>query len=225
MFYNLLDLLVCAACCRPLTLLMPREEPRTTAMRMPPARRASPPNAMVGPLPESSASTFHAVLGPLAAAPALDGRDRRVSVIEGLLVCTGCARWFPIRDGLPEVLPDHLRHWDGDQTWLMARRADAGSALDGLWPLLEARPLQTDSPADRGAHYKRAEMAITHRALPKDFFRWAEVAPFNASSPLFSLDLLARYVTTVSRLGCGVNGIVFDLGSGTGWTSWDAFRW
>ena len=36
---------------------------------------------------------------------------------------------------------------------------------------------------------------------------------------MFSFDLLARYLTTVSRLGCGVNGTVFDLGVGTGWTT------
>jgi uncharacterized protein YbaR (Trm112 family)/SAM-dependent methyltransferase len=219
MLYNLLDILACAACRGPLTLLMAREEPRTTAMRMALARRASPPGALVGPLPESAGSALHPVLSPLAAAPAHDGRERRVGVVEGILVCTGCTRWYPVRRGLPEVLPDHLRDWDDDRAWLEARRASAPAALDALWPVLAARAVQTVNPADDGAHHKRAEMAVTQRALPKDFFRWADVAPFNASSPLFSLDLLARYVTTVSRLGCGVNGLVFDLGPGTGWTT------
>ena len=219
MFYSLLDLLACASCRGALTLLMAREEARTTAMRMAPARRASPPGALVGPIPESSTSPLHSVLSPLAAAPARDGLDRRVGVVDGILVCTSCARWYPVRRGLPEVLPDHLRDWDDDRAWLAARRADAPATLNAIWPLLEARPVQTTNPADEGAHHKRAEMAVTRRALPKDFFRWADVAPFNASSPLFSLDLLARYVTTVSRLGCGVNGLVFDLGPGTGWTT------
>lgn len=219
MFYNLLDFLACAGCRGPLTLLMPREEPRTTTMRMAPAKRASPAGALVGPLDGPSASALYRVLGPLAASPAHDRRERGISVTEGLLVCVACARWFPVRSGLPEVLPDHLRDWQDDRAWLTARRAGAGSELDPLWPLLEARPIDSDNADDRGAHHKRAEMAVTRRALPRDFFRWADVAPFNASSPLFSLDLLARYVTTVSRLGCGVNGIVFDLGPGTGWTT------
>jgi uncharacterized protein YbaR (Trm112 family)/SAM-dependent methyltransferase len=219
MFYNLLDVLVCADCRGPLALLVAREEAQTTAMRMAPARRASPPGAVVGPMGGRADSPLARILAPLAAAPAQDGRERRVAVSDGILVCPACARWFPIRRGLPEVLPDHLRDWQDDRAWLAARRADAGPALNGVWPLLEERRPQTENPADRGAHHKRAEMSVTQRPLPKDFFRWADVAPFSASSPLFSLDLLARYVTTVSRLGCGVNGVVFDLGAGTGWTT------
>lgn len=219
MFYSLLDVLACPACRQLLTLLLPREEARTTSMRLPASRRASPANAIVGPLPDGAASPLAAALTPLAAAPSTDGRDRQVAVTEGVLVCTACARWYPVRSGLPEVLPDHLRDWDADQAWLDKRRAAADAALQNVWPLLVSRSGRTDDPTDSGAHHKRAEMAVTARPLPKDFFRWADVAPFNASSPLFSLDLLARYVTTVSRLGCGVNGVVFDLGAGTGWTT------
>ena len=219
MFYSLLDVLVCAGCRGPLTLLLAQEEARITTMRMAPARRASLPDAVVGPMPPSDGSPLHGLLAPLAGAPAQDGRDTRVAVREGLLVCTTCARWYPVLDGLPEVLPDHLRKWDRDRAWLDRVRGNAPATLDALWPLLEARAVEREDPADRGAHHKRAEMAVTERPLPKDFFAWAEVAPFNASSPFYSLDLLARYVTTVSRLGCGVNGVVFDLGAGTGWTS------
>lgn len=218
MFYPLLDLLACAGCRGSLALLMAREAPQTTTMRMAPATRASPAGALVGPLGDSSSSALQRVLAPLAASPVQDGRERTVRVTDGILVCPACARWFPVRSGLPEVLPDHLRDWQDDRAWLSARRADAGPALDAIWPLLDERPIQ-DDPHDRGAHHKRAEMAVTRRALPADFFRWADVAPFNPSSPLFSIDLLARYVTTVSRLGCGVNGMVFDLGPGTGWTT------
>jgi SAM-dependent methyltransferase/uncharacterized protein YbaR (Trm112 family) len=219
MFYNLLDVLVCAHCRGPLTLLLAREEAQSTTMRMAPARRASPPGALVGPVAGPAESRLTQMLAALAAPPARDGRERSVAVSDGILVCSACARWFPVRRGLPEVLPDHLRDWNGDRAWLGARRADADPALAGVWPLLEERRPQIDDPADHGAHHKRAEMAITQRPLPRDFFRWADVAPFNPSSPIFSLDLLARYVTTVSRLGCGVNGVVFDLGAGTGWTT------
>lgn len=219
MFYNLLDVLACPGCRGGLTLLLARESPRTTRMRMAPARRASTADAIVGPLPDGSPSPLRDALTPLAGAPARDGRERGVEVREGLLVCTTCARWYPVRDGLPEVLPDHLRRWDRDRAWLDELRRGASGPLEAIWRLLDARPERRDDPADAGAHHKRAEMAVTERPLPKHFFTWAEVAPFNASSPLFSLDLLARYVTTVSRLGCGVNGVVFDLGPGTGWTT------
>lgn len=145
-----------------------------------------------------------------------DLRDKSVGVAEGLLLCDGCARWYPIRQGLPEILPDHLRDWNADRAWLAAHRVavPGGEALQ-----LEDRAGSASHANDEGAHYKRAEMAVTQRPLPEGFFGWALVAPFNASSPMFSFDLLARYMTTASRLGCGVNGVVFDLGVGTGWTT------
>lgn len=30
-------------------------------------------------------------------------------IIEGLIRCTKCSRWFPIRGEIPELLPDELR--------------------------------------------------------------------------------------------------------------------
>lgn len=180
MFYSLLEFLACPACRHTLRLMMPVEQPASTAMRT------------------------------------RDARDKSVGVSAGLLRCHGCDRWYPIRQGLPEILPDHLRDWDEDRAWLAAHRAmvPGGDTV----PIDAARNVASPD-ADEGAHYKRAEMAITKRPLPEGFFGWALVAPFSASSPMFSFDLLARYVTTASRLGCGVNGVVFDLGVGTGWTT------
>ena len=145
-----------------------------------------------------------------------DPRDRTVEVAEGVLLCDGCSRWYPIRKSLPEILPDHLRDWDADRAWIATHRA----AVPGGDSVRVNEHGDGVAPADdEGAHYKRAEMAVTQRPLPEGFFGWALVAPFNSSSPMFTFDLLARYMTTASRLGCGVNGIVFDLGVGTGWTT------
>ena len=30
-------------------------------------------------------------------------------IIEGLIICPKCLRWYPIRDEIPEMLPDQLR--------------------------------------------------------------------------------------------------------------------
>ncbi|MCK4497607.1 Trm112 family protein [Candidatus Bathyarchaeota archaeon] len=30
-------------------------------------------------------------------------------IVEGLIVCPRCLRWYPIRDEIPEMLPDALR--------------------------------------------------------------------------------------------------------------------
>jgi SAM-dependent methyltransferase len=92
--------------------------------------------------------------------------------------------------------------------------------LEDVWEFLLAntKPRKNED-LDPGAHYKMAEMSVARRELPKAFFEPGLSVPFNPSRPNFSLDLLARYITTVSRLDCGVNGIVFDLGVGYGWTT------
>jgi len=30
-------------------------------------------------------------------------------IVEGIIVCTQCSRWYPIRDEVPELLPDDIR--------------------------------------------------------------------------------------------------------------------
>jgi uncharacterized protein YbaR (Trm112 family) len=39
-------------------------------------------------------------------------------IIEGLLVCTACNRWYPISDEIPQMLPDDLREAKEDLQWL-----------------------------------------------------------------------------------------------------------
>ena len=35
--------------------------------------------------------------------------EAKEEIVEGLIVCPKCLRWFPIRDEIPEMLPDELR--------------------------------------------------------------------------------------------------------------------
>ncbi len=35
--------------------------------------------------------------------------EEKQEIIEGLIVCPQCSRWYPIRDEIPEMLPDELR--------------------------------------------------------------------------------------------------------------------
>jgi uncharacterized protein YbaR (Trm112 family) len=44
--------------------------------------------------------------------------EEKDEIIEGLLVCTQCDRWFPISDEIPQMLPDDLREAKEDRDWL-----------------------------------------------------------------------------------------------------------
>ena len=35
--------------------------------------------------------------------------EEEAEIVEGLIVCPKCSRWYPIRDEIPEMLPDELR--------------------------------------------------------------------------------------------------------------------
>jgi uncharacterized protein YbaR (Trm112 family) len=44
--------------------------------------------------------------------------SEKEEVVEGLIVCPECSRWFPIRDEIPEMLPDELRKENEDMPFL-----------------------------------------------------------------------------------------------------------
>ena len=220
MWYSAIDLLGCPVCKGPLTVTVAKEAERTTTMRVRAAERTSRAGVATGPLPDPLPDTpLAAMLEAHGTAPATDGRDRRVAIDEAVLLCLGCERWYPVRDGLPELLPEHLRTED-DREWLQAKESEfQQGGLGGVWRFLQQRKAFGTAAADGGVGFKRAEMAVGRRSLPDGFFGPALAAPFNQTRPSFTLDLLARFVTTVSRLGCGIGGVVLDLGAGYAWTT------
>jgi uncharacterized protein YbaR (Trm112 family) len=44
--------------------------------------------------------------------------EEKDEVVEGLIVCPKCSRWYPIRDEIPEMLPDELRKEQEDLPFL-----------------------------------------------------------------------------------------------------------
>jgi uncharacterized protein YbaR (Trm112 family) len=44
--------------------------------------------------------------------------EQKDEIIEGLIVCPKCLRWYPIRDEIPEMLPDELRKENEDLPFL-----------------------------------------------------------------------------------------------------------
>jgi len=39
-------------------------------------------------------------------------------IVEGMLVCSECGRWYPIMDEIPQLLPDDLRESKPELSWL-----------------------------------------------------------------------------------------------------------
>ena len=44
--------------------------------------------------------------------------EEKEEIIEGLLLCTECNRWYPISDEIPQMLPDDLREAKEGLEWL-----------------------------------------------------------------------------------------------------------
>ena len=44
--------------------------------------------------------------------------EEKEEIVEGLLVCRSCNRWYPIIDEIPHLLPDQLREAADDGTFM-----------------------------------------------------------------------------------------------------------
>ncbi|HZW82158.1 MAG TPA: Trm112 family protein, partial [Candidatus Deferrimicrobium sp.] len=51
--------------------------------------------------------------------------EEKDEIVEGLIVCPKCQRWYPIRDEIPEMLPDELRK-EADDLCVARRRTTPG---------------------------------------------------------------------------------------------------
>lgn len=222
MFYKLLDLIVCPFCHSPLINLVLDEELSSTYMRLENASRVNQAGVIVGPFPDfSSNSEIVRLLKPFESSPAFDGRDKKVKIVSAILICPQCEHWFPVRDSLPELLPDYLRDHELDQVWLEAfeNRLENAGLGEVYKYLLNRQHQEHTNISDSGYKYKKAEMEVTKRNLPEGFFGPALIAPFQPLRPSFSLDLILRFGTTVQKLNVGINALIMDIGVGYGWTS------
>ena len=44
--------------------------------------------------------------------------EEKEEIVEGMLVCQKCMRWYPIMDEIPQLLPDDLREQKPELEWL-----------------------------------------------------------------------------------------------------------
>ena len=141
------------------------------------------------------------------------------NIVEGILVCTECGRFFPIRESIPEVLPGPLRDVSKDRDFLnrnrnrlpesMARKIDArGFALPG------------DKGEGEELTYKKAEMALTQREdITEGFFGPGHVAPFEPQHPVRAVEKIIRFTTALHHLNLRSGDPALDLGVGYAWTT------
>ena len=56
--------------------------------------------------------------------------EEKEEIVEGLLVCQECRRWYPIMDEIPQLLPDDLREQKPELVWMLpARRSPTSKTL------------------------------------------------------------------------------------------------
>jgi len=61
--------------------------------------------------------------------------EEKEEIVEGMLVCSKCGRWYPIIDEIPQMLPDDLRDQRDDLSWLNKWRDTAPSRV-----VMEGKP-------------------------------------------------------------------------------------
>jgi len=44
--------------------------------------------------------------------------EEKEEIVEGMIICPKCMRWYPIKEEIPEMLPDELREKKDEITFL-----------------------------------------------------------------------------------------------------------
>ena len=221
MRYSLLNFIACPVSKAPLVCLSTKENPLVLphVRQFSEAARVNQPHAVVGPLPRFQRETeLTEALRKETSEPAPPMRNYEVVVEEGLLVSGETGRWYPIRNFIPELLPDHLRDFDRDFTFLNGLRS---SVPGGIFERLNQRAIfsQGKQP-DQGAHHKLAEIRITDKVSDPDFFGPGYISPFNPNTRDHSVFLIKMFAFCLPMLlGNGTRRVILDAGCGYSWTT------
>ena len=221
MRYSLLDHLACPACLGPLQCVTEVEIPSVMPVGRPSGGARISAGLGIGPAPAWANHTeLTSLLDRFAGPSAPPDRGNEVEVESGLLIC-GCGRWFPIEQGIPELLPDHLRDADRDASFLAAARS---SLPEDLANALERRPMVAAAAADEGQHHKKAEIGISAKVADTSFFAPGYSSPFAYWDSDFSVYLLKLFGAVAPMLRLAKGDRVIDSGCGYAWTTEWLFR-
>ena len=146
-----------------------------------------------------------------------------IEIRNGLLICNTCHRWFPIRDLIPELLPDYLRDWDKDLDFLKIWDSKLpASRIKELWgelPTFVKQGPMEDQDQDHGSNYKKAEINIKTKITEEHFFGPGFTSPFNSANPEYTMHLIRRLGNVLPLLELKKNDVVLDMGAGYAWTT------
>ena len=70
--------------------------------------------------------------------------EEKEEIVEGIIICPKCLRWYPIRDEIPEMLPDELRDREEELAFLRKWKDKIPRKI-----LLEGRPFNLRDELER----------------------------------------------------------------------------
>ena len=221
MRYSLLNFIECPVSKTELACVVTKEVEAVIAhVQMSESARINQPGAMFGPAPRFATETwFTEFLRREACEPAPGWRNYHSVVEQGLLISAETGRWYPIRNFVPELLPDHLRDFESDFQFL----GELKSVLpEPLYEKLNDRSVfsAAQKEEDSGLHFKQAEMNITAKVDDPSFFVPGRIAPFNPGARDHTIYLLRLFSFCLNWLSQnGSNTVILDSGCGYSWTT------
>jgi uncharacterized protein YbaR (Trm112 family)/SAM-dependent methyltransferase len=150
----------------------------------------------------------------------INREDDATEIKEGLLNCNLCGHWFPLRDFIPELLPDHLRNWQEDRSFLETMKEKIpGDVFKKLSEKSQMIASQVSNVEDNGIHYKKSEISIKTKIDDPFFFGPGLTSPFNPGNTSFTMRLLNRLGNVLPLLQLNRGDVVLDVGPGYAWTT------
>lgn len=184
------------------------------------ARRVNAAGVVVGPLCDpAGASGIGEALARHAGTPADPARNAEVEIVEGILVSARSGDWYPVIDGIPELLPGHLRDRARDVAFLDAHRARIPADIHGRLAAIDSGPIQAE-----GEKHKLAELSVMEKVEDaQSFLAPGAVAPFYPHALEHSLALIRGFANAATLLAPAPGQVVLDAGCGYAWcTEWFA---